>query len=52
MLHFAFVSGAIGRGAWWYFLPPGLGILLVVLAFTLVGHAFERIDNPRLRGSA
>ena len=51
-LHFAFVSGAIGRGAWWYFLPAGLGILVVVLGFTLVGHAFERISNPRLRGGA
>ena len=46
MLHFAFASGAIGRGAWWYFMPPGLGILVVVLAFTLMGHAFERITNP------
>ena len=50
MLHFAFASGAIGRGAWWYFLPPGLGILFVVLAFTLIGHALERITNPRLKG--
>ena len=52
MLHFSFVSGAVGRGAWWYFLPPGLGILVVVLGFTLVGHAFERITNPKLRGGA
>ena len=51
-LHFAFVSGAVGRGAWWYFLPPGLGILVVVLGFTLMGHAFERIENPRLRGGS
>jgi peptide/nickel transport system permease protein len=51
-LHFAFVSGAVGRGAWWYFLPAGLGILVVVLGFTLIGHAFERISNPRLRGGA
>lgn len=49
MLHFAFSSGAIGRGAWWYFMPPGLGILVIVLAFTLAGHAFDRINNPRLR---
>jgi len=48
MLHFSFVSGAIGRGAWWYFLPPGFGILFVVLGFTLVGQAFEQITNPRL----
>jgi peptide/nickel transport system permease protein len=49
MLHFAFVSGATGRGAWWYFLPPGLGILVVVFAFTLLGHAFDRLNNPGSR---
>jgi len=49
MLHYAFVTGAIGRGAWWYFMPPGVGILLVVLGFTLVGHSLDRILNPRLR---
>jgi peptide/nickel transport system permease protein len=51
MLHFAFESGAIGRGAWWYFVPPGLGIVIVVLAFTLTGHAIDEALNPRLRGS-
>ena len=51
MLHFAFESGAIGRGAWWYFVPPGVGIVLVVLAFTLIGHAIDQALNPRLRGS-
>lgn len=49
MLHFAFVTGATGLGAWWYFLPPGIGIVTVVLAFTLVGHTLDRILNPRLR---
>jgi peptide/nickel transport system permease protein len=49
MLHFAFVTGAVGRGAWWYFLPPGLGIVAVVLGFTLAGHTLDKILNPRLR---
>jgi peptide/nickel transport system permease protein len=49
MLHFAFASGAVGRGVWWYFLPPGVGIVLVVLGFTLAGHSLDRIVNPRLR---
>jgi peptide/nickel transport system permease protein len=49
MLHFAFVTGAVGRGAWWYFLPPGLGIVVVVLAFALAGHSLDRILNPRLQ---
>jgi len=51
MLHSAFAAGAIGRGAWWYFIPPGLGIVVVVLAFTLTGHAIDQALNPRLRGS-
>jgi peptide/nickel transport system permease protein len=51
MLHFAFESGAIGRGAWWFFIPPGVGIVLVVLAFTLTGHSIDQALNPRLRGS-
>lgn len=46
----AFVNGAIIRNAWWYFLPAGLGILVVVLAFTLIGRTLEEIANPRLGG--
>jgi len=49
MLHFAFEAGAAGRGAWWYLIPPGVGIVVVVLGFTLVGHTLDRILNPRLR---
>lgn len=49
MLHYAFVSGAAGRKAWWYLVPPGLGILFVVLSFTLIGHTLDKILNPRLR---
>jgi peptide/nickel transport system permease protein len=45
----AFGAGAITRGAWWYYLPAGLGIVAVVLAFTLFGRALEEILDPRLR---
>ena len=49
MLDEAFSSGALGRNAWWWYLPPGIGIVLVVLAFTFVGHALEEVLDPRLR---
>lgn len=49
MLHYAFVSGAAGRGAWWYLVPPGIGILIIVLGFTMIGHTLDKILNPRLR---
>jgi peptide/nickel transport system permease protein len=45
----AFGAGAITRSAWWYYLPAGLGIVAVVLAFTLFGRALEEILDPRLR---
>jgi peptide/nickel transport system permease protein len=45
----AFAAGAVSRNAWWYYLPAGLGILAVVLAFTLLGQALEAILNPKLR---
>jgi peptide/nickel transport system permease protein len=48
-LHFAFESGAAGLGAYWYLLPPGIAIVLVVLGFTLMGYAFDEILNPKLR---
>jgi len=44
----AFVNGAMIRNAWWYFLPAGVGILIVVLAFTLMGRTLEELANPRL----
>jgi len=41
MLEAAVDSGAVTAGAWWYLLPPGLGIVVVVLAFTVCGRALE-----------
>lgn len=49
MLQFAFEEGAISLGAWWYLVPPGLCIVLVVLGFTMLGHALDEILDPRLR---
>jgi peptide/nickel transport system permease protein len=44
----AFDAGAISRDAWWYYLPAGVGIVAVVLAFTMCGRALEQILDPRL----
>lgn len=42
-------SGGVSSGMWWYVLPPGIAIVLVCLAFTLVGRAIEGVLNPKLR---
>jgi peptide/nickel transport system permease protein len=52
MLDDAFAVGAITTGAWWFIVPPGVCVVLVVLAFTLVGQALEEVVNPRLRERA
>lgn len=49
MLKTALSSGAVTAGAWWYLLPPGLAIVVIVLSFTLVGRALETVLNPRLK---
>lgn len=49
VLEEAYRGGAIARNAWWWYLPPGLGIVLVVLGFTLFGRSLEAVLDPRLR---
>ena len=49
MLDDAFATGAISLGAWWYLIPPGLCVVLVVLAFTLIGRALESVLSPHIR---
>jgi len=45
----AFTAGAMTAGWWWWLIPPGICIVLVTLAFTMVGFALDEILSPRLR---
>jgi peptide/nickel transport system permease protein len=45
----SFTSGAATAGWWWWLLPPGICIVLVTLAFTMVGYALDEVLSPRLR---
>jgi peptide/nickel transport system permease protein len=49
ILYWAQANGAILRGAWWWFLPPGLLIALTGTAFVLINFGIDEISNPRLR---
>jgi len=48
MLYFAFMAGAI-RTAWWWVIPPGLCIGLLVVSCYLVARSYEKVVNPKLR---
>ena len=47
LLDAARTVGAPGLGAWWYFMPAGTAVVLVVFAFTLLGAALDDILNPK-----
>jgi peptide/nickel transport system permease protein len=48
MLENGFDAGAPSAGAWWYIVPPGLCITVLVFAIGLLGYVFEQRVNPRL----
>ena len=48
MLENGFDAGAPSAGAWWYIVPPGLCITVLVFAIGLLGYVFEQKVNPRL----
>lgn len=47
MLHEAFSSGSI-RYAWWWVIPPGAAITLLVMSVFMFAQVYEQILNPRL----
>jgi peptide/nickel transport system permease protein len=47
LLNAAQQSGAPGLGAWWYIAPPAVCVVVVILAFTLVGNALDDVLNPK-----
>jgi peptide/nickel transport system permease protein len=49
MLQNAYVSQALSRGWYHWFVPPGICIILVVVAGFFVSRGFEEVLFPRLR---
>ena len=49
MLNDAYAAGAMTDGKWAYFLPPGICVTLLAMAFSLSGNALEEIVNPSSR---
>ena len=49
MLQDAFISQALSRGAYYWFVPPGLAIVLVVVAGFFISRGYEELLFPRLK---
>lgn len=50
LLNAAQEIGAPSLGAWWYIVPPATCVVMVILAFTLVGNALDDVMNPKTAG--
>lgn len=49
MLHDAYVSQALSRGSFNWFVPPGIFIMLAVMAGFYIGRGSEEILHPKLK---
>jgi peptide/nickel transport system permease protein len=49
MLNEAFFTGGGAAGNQLWLIAPGVAIIVVVMAFTLCGHALETVFDPKLR---
>jgi len=45
----AYTGSALTYGFWWWVAFPTLGIVYTAVGFALVGYAFDKVINPRLR---
>jgi peptide/nickel transport system permease protein len=49
ILNDAQTGQALGTGAWWWFVPPGVMIALLGAGLSLINFSIDEIINPKLR---
>jgi peptide/nickel transport system permease protein len=49
MMNNAVLWSALQLGVWWWFVPPGLGIMAIVGALYIMNVGLDEVFNPRLR---
>ncbi|MCX8200793.1 MAG: ABC transporter permease [Candidatus Caldarchaeum sp.] len=49
ILEYAFRSGGVNLGLWWWIFPPGALIALTSFAFVMISLGMEPVVSPRLR---
>lgn len=51
MLHWAIQNQGVFMGIWWWFIPPGVAILLFTGSMIMIGSVIDDVLNPRLTGA-
>jgi peptide/nickel transport system permease protein len=49
MMNSAYLNSALILGSWWWFLPPGIGIIAIVGGLYVMNVGLDEIFNPKLR---
>ncbi|MEM2007204.1 MAG: ABC transporter permease [Sulfolobales archaeon] len=49
MINEAYYRGALLHNAWWWIMPPMLGLILFGIGFVMIGMALDEVANPRLK---
>jgi peptide/nickel transport system permease protein len=49
MMNNAYLSSALILGSWWWFIPPGIGIIAIVGGLYVMNVGLDEVFNPRLR---
>jgi peptide/nickel transport system permease protein len=49
MMHNSFLASALVLGFWWWFVPPGVGIIAIVGGLYVMNVGLDEIFNPKLR---
>lgn len=49
MMNSAYLASALVLGFWWWFVPPGLGIIAIVGGLYVMNVGLDEVFNPRLR---
>ena len=49
MLNLAVSNAALQLGLWWWFIPPGIGIIAIVGGLYVMNVGLDEIFNPKLR---
>jgi peptide/nickel transport system permease protein len=49
MMQYSVLWGALQLGQWWWFVPPGLAITLIVGAMYVMNVGLDEVFNPKLR---
>jgi peptide/nickel transport system permease protein len=49
MMNNAFLASALLLGSWWWFVPPGVGVIAIVGGLYVMNVGLDEVFNPKLR---